>query len=337
MKLGDFRDPSGFQIADLDHLKDVVDAEGDCETDDITLAASSLLAGIENPRDLSFSEKSIQVGQPSDLSIIHEVETDAGSQLIGYFSRPTVRLPTTVEEIAAQYLLRSDEETLEPGTKVVFYSAGFQSQSHFDVYHASVKSEKGSFLDDHLQSIALTGSLETDGSHQRTSRYYQQSLKNRLEKYGALELYRSLESSFLSMILAGIVSQFHIDAEKSLRNATDALKKERLQLASACKQLSVLGFATRIARTVNRQGPLGNQLAESLKYAFDKDQSPTPQGVENSEWQGIWYVYQLRCSIAHAGAKGIVFEDFGTDGETLLREIYIDLEQMVLGALGVTV
>ncbi|UWP97682.1 hypothetical protein [Aliiroseovarius crassostreae] len=336
MKLSDFRDPSGLPIENIEHLRRLAESEVDCQSEIITLAASSLLAGVEEMKEFSFSEATTRVGLASSQYLVHEAETDRGSQLIGYFGPSENRLPTTIEVIAAQYLLSEDGHSLAPDTTVLFSSKGFRDHSHFDIYQASLMSANGSFFQEQSQSIALEGSLSQSGSFQRAARYYGQSLSNRKEKYGALELYRALESGFLSMILAQVTNQFHIDAKRSLKAALDALEKERLQLASACQVLNILEPATKVARAINSSGPRGNKLAEELKQAFDKDTSPKPHGVEHIEWQGIWYIYQIRCSIAHAGAKGIVFEDFGADGDELLQEIYLHLEQMVLGALGIT-
>lgn len=333
MEISEFTNSLGVPISDIDALRELADSNSNCVIADTVVEAKSVLVAIENPHGLDFHIRPKPKIASRD-ALVHEAISEEAVFNIGYVANSGSPLVTFAEEAFCEFILSVHGRTLENDECVFFFTSGFSNEATFNFYETAVLSEKDSTLGSEVQSILV----QSPAKHglALVGRYLTQSYENRFGKYGFLELYRALEAVFLSMILVNLEANFHSDANRALKQASDSLGKERVQLANACSTLGLGDFATRIARSINRLDPVGNNFAKDLHRTFDKDTSTKPYQLQDSEWMGAWYIYQLRCSIAHAGASGIVFEDYGNDATDLIEEVYSDMEKLVFGALGIS-
>lgn len=331
MPLNRFKDSAGRPLNSNDELNVLASSESTCVADGITLDATSVVSAISDPESFEYELFDCPLNIHRKYAY-HEIITGTRSHKIGYatFSDDEVRMPTSLEKIISTYLLSDPDEKLNAGKQILFSSEKFSSIPISNSIRSAILSNYNSIF--HRNDCSIYERVLDEEICQTCNRYAQQSYENYEKKYGFLELYRAMEALFLHMILRQINNDFSKKPESSLQRALEAVKKERLQLAIASQTLNQVATLDEIAHTVDKLVPWNNSFAKALQADFNRDSSDHA-GVDKRAWKGAWYIYQIRCSIAHAGATGMVFEDYA-DAPDVIKELYPTMEQLVFGSLG---
>lgn len=145
-------------------------------------------------------------------------------------------------------------------------------------------------------------------------------------KFKFLEFYRVLESVFLFEVKSRIISHFDLDPGAAVSAAADALKSEmsRIMDIAESKPRYFEEIYTIIYNIKNT-----NQFANAI---YSKATQKIKTEKKHSRI-GAAFIYQIRCSIVHAGETGLIFERY-PDGEQIVELITRPMEMLALSICG---
>ncbi|WP_203291860.1 hypothetical protein [Maricaulis parjimensis] len=329
MKIDKFSDSDG-NVATLEAVRAASETDAQFYFVDIPVSASNLLAAADNENDLDFTP-----AQANARTNFHEVVCDSKTASFGTIVANEESIPTALEPALCKFILFGQSD-LESSSDVHFhfYEKTLKQHSIFEVLEAANKCRSQTAFHKNKTSI-LTD--EESIYAERSNRLIAQSYQFYGTKYGFLELYRSLESGFLDSILSVVNRDFSKNPRACLEKALQSISKERAQLASLIVDNGDSSLLNLLARDFDnlKKGKIKeNTFAKEISKLFSKDNSEKISGMEENAWRGAWIIYQIRCSIAHAGSQGLVIEDFD-DNEDIISALYDYVERISLSLVGI--
>lgn len=183
-------------------------------------------------------------------------------------------------------------------------------------------------------SVADTSSLIKS---ERARKLLAVALCSEPASYRLLSFYRLLESVYLSSLLDGINAGFFGNPSKALNEAGDALKAEWRQLVALAANRG-LGSQFESLSIEYKRLKNGSRYLSAIDHALSPvvGREASVPGCSLNAQHGCRVLYQIRCSIAHAGSGNVVFED-APDGDTALSQLLPILEDIVYALLDVTI
>jgi hypothetical protein len=266
--------------------------------------------------------------KPRYWSVEHQ--TDGSGEIFGFPEQSTQDLPTAIE-IAIVRAVSATSPALHPqilGGGYEIYLGPDRALTDFR-----------KILD--IVSKPLAGSsLLYDGANQaivsecaseRLKIVSLGCLKNSFHtapiKYRFLEIYRIMENLFINNIKRKLIEDFDSEPSASLSDAADALKSEITQLCKLAEQHEAC-FEKCLSVLKELKG--SNRFVAALFRRVS-------QKKWNSNGQcatGAAMIYQIRCSIVHAGTKDMIYENFD-DSEAAVETVLPHVERAALLLLGV--
>jgi hypothetical protein len=146
-----------------------------------------------------------------------------------------------------------------------------------------------------------------------------------------LGYYRIFEYGYLSAILNKINDNFLIDPSKAIDEAQESSKNELNQFIELVNLNGLTDFFETIADGVKDLKSNYNRFACALEDRFSND--VRAKGFTKAK-KGVYFAYQIRCAIVHAGEKGLIFESY-SDAVDAISDLIKPLEEAVLWHLGV--
>jgi hypothetical protein len=153
------------------------------------------------------------------------------------------------------------------------------------------------------------------------------SLRTSPLKFRFLELYRMMEARFLAEIKAKLILNFDAEPSAALSESIDALKSELNQ---------IVGLAETQKDAFEACWTVIDQVKNTNRFSAALFRRVAKKGVDGGgKWKtGAALVYQIRCSIVHAGEKDLIFERF-PDGEEVVEMLIPCVERAALMLVGV--
>lgn len=298
----------------------------------IPFSAQSLLDASTDFKQYKFETIPKHISRFS--TVIHEFVHDAGETIAGYVELEDLytSIPSAIEVILCKFILDRNDIDLLTGNRLIFFQENFPECLNGVLVREFFKSDHANFFSMHNSS--MFEALDEEYPPQML-RIVKNACSSANSKYKILEYYRALEALFLQNILRKINEDYPVDPKKTLEQAVDSLKKERDQLVSLMSHKGQTTVAREINRLIERKNADGNRYCSKLMEKFAKNKEK-PTLDDDGAWRGCWYIYQIRCSIAHAGTDNIVYEYFD-DSDDIVAELAPIMEQILLGCIGISV
>ena len=147
-------------------------------------------------------------------------------------------------------------------------------------------------------------------------------------KWRFLLLYRILENGYIRNLLEVIQKNIFFKPRDTLSKATDTLANEYSQLKNLVEQNGLSPIFDKIQRVAHNSK---NLYLIAIKEKLDQD-SRAKSGKPFEK--GAYIIYQIRCSIVHAGEMSIFYDKY-PDAEAGLHELYELFDNAVFKYLGV--
>lgn len=147
-------------------------------------------------------------------------------------------------------------------------------------------------------------------------------------KFRFLELYRVMEALFIADVKSRLMADFDTEPSVALSDALDALQSELKQITALAEKHQDLFEACWTAMDGMKNT---NRFVAAVFKRLEKKKANG-----RGKWQtGAALIYQLRCSIVHAGEKDMIFENF-PDGDAAIKAILPIVERAALRMIGIT-
>lgn len=147
-------------------------------------------------------------------------------------------------------------------------------------------------------------------------------------KWRFLLLYRILENGYIRNLLESIQANIFFKPKDTLARATETLANEYSQLTNLVEHNGLSQLFEKIQRATHNTG---NSYLGAIKEKMDQD----PRAKNSKPFQkGAYIIYQIRCSIVHAGEMSIFYDKY-PDAEAGLHELYDIFDSAVFKYLGV--
>jgi hypothetical protein len=322
-------DPSSGAALTADDLLAISQEDGSCDCYGFQFSAAAILEAMTSNEQISFEEVDLIPGQ-RDFAY-HEVHYEQGVCAVGFLRLPFQGPVPTALEVAVAMCLESglDANRLSAEISLFFRIGTSIPDPVARVVKRSLWQNSDTFTSRNLASKLEDGPLN-DG-RERICRHLLQSYDYHMNKYGFLELFRASEACFLLGILQNVNAKFLSHPRRILEEALSSISAENRAVKDLIEASQSNQIAELVADRVNALRAGGNTLATELYDRFErrteKDKSKT--------WRAACYLYLVRCSIAHAGQDGLIFEDY-VDGEALLSELFPLFEEIVLRLVGIS-
>lgn len=147
-------------------------------------------------------------------------------------------------------------------------------------------------------------------------------------KWRFLLLYRILENGYIRNLLEVIQQNIFFKPKDTLAKATDTLTNEYSQLTNLVEQNGLIALFEKIQRATHNTR---NLYLGAIKEKLEQD-SRAKNGKPFQK--GAYIIYQIRCSIVHAGEMSIFYDKY-PDAESGLHELYDLFDNAVFKYLGV--
>ena len=147
-------------------------------------------------------------------------------------------------------------------------------------------------------------------------------------KWRFLLLYRILENGYIRNLLEVIQGNIFFKPKDTLSKATETLANEYSQLTNLVEKNGLTAIFEKIQRATHTTR---NSYLSAIKEKLDQDSR-----AKNSKpfQKGAYIIYQIRCSIVHAGEMSIFYDKY-PDAEAGLHELYDLFDSAVFKYLGV--
>lgn len=330
MNISNFRSPDNEPLT-IELLHSLADEAAKVYYEDYTFGANSLKSATSSRDEFEFSIiDALEIRNENFL--VHECMHQGGSSLVGRLTKvlPTDILPDKAEEILCTLILNDLSISEINQKEVFFHHVNFPDGICREIIFSAIKSSKLNLF--HKGSISILSGQRTF-KNILVERITKQYLDNKSSKFSFLEAYRALEAMFLESILNELNEKFFQDPEKAVTNAKSSIEKERIQLGKLIYHQKQDQIARKFNSLIENNAQNGNSYCAALKSRRELDKSSVPI-PDNSTWFGCWYIYQMRCSIAHAGANGIVYEAFEDSGQ-IIEDACLLVEAIIAGILGI--
>lgn len=147
-------------------------------------------------------------------------------------------------------------------------------------------------------------------------------------KWRFLLLYRILENGYIRNLLETIQSNIFFKPKDTLSKAAETLANEYSQLVNLVEKNGLSLIFEKIQRAAHTTR---NQYLSAIKEKLDQD----PRAKNSKPFQkGAFIIYQIRCSIVHAGEMSIFYDKY-PDAEAGLHEVYDLFDGAVFKYLGI--
>lgn len=311
-----------------DDLLELSKSDGSCDYRGLTISAASILEAITDSSAFTWEEVT-SVDFQNDFGY-HEVYHPQAVSALGFIRLPIGRRLTTSLEVALVrcMLLGFNEDKLNDQTVLFFYAGQDLPQAIRKTIRAAMQASSKSFFERNSTSSLGSGSLQL--SQDRICRHVAQSYDYHSKKYGFLELFRAAETCFFASILSNVNSGFMSSPEKALKSALDSIRAESKAIKSVIDASQSNQQAEAIADTINQLRGTGNTFAAELFKQFERR---TDKSDTSKTWRASCYLFSIRCSIAHAGQDGLVYEDFN-DADAVVDAIFCLFEDIMLKSVG---
>lgn len=202
----------------------------------------------------------------------------------------------------------------------------------FGLSHSSVSL---SAIAPHLASgasrVELNGNL--NGFKSIQARLLLEASSVQHPKWRFLSLYRILENAYLENIKLALLDAFDEDASKAVENAKAKLSSEVNQLASLAESADLITEFEAFNVEVDAQILAGNKYVTMLDRSAEKEVLyKAPEAYK----KGVQRFYKMRCSIAHAGASSVIYEQFA-DANVGTLALLPSVEAIALKSLKITI
>lgn len=278
-----------------------------------------------------FKMQEISIADTSITSKGHEVIFEGNS----YFSSLLTsfdNLPTEIEVALLNLIIWSDHPPI------------FDETKNYMIHEANLPLECEKIIESSLCHSELT-IFSKNSNSKYNNQLFDWLSKDKIRKllisahpyfegkFGFLEMYRALEVGHLSSVRKAFNDKILTDAKSAIKTAEKSVSSDKNMLATFTKETGSESFFKKIFSEVEMLGKTGNSFANELMKKANADVSNKPSLINQQCWQGTTIVYQIRCSIAHAGATGIVVEDF-TDSKEVFLKVNPILESLIANILG---
>ncbi len=151
-----------------------------------------------------------------------------------------------------------------------------------------------------------------------------------------LSFYRIIERGYLKAILQKINQEFMKSPQTTVSGAVKLLDNECSQFVGLVKDHDLSYFFEDFADCVENLSSSMNEYAIMLERELTEDKSRWNEAFKpgNKYVKGVFLCYKVRCSIVHAGASSLVFDEF-SDADNALRSLVIPLENAVMKYMGI--
>lgn len=152
-----------------------------------------------------------------------------------------------------------------------------------------------------------------------------------------LSMYRMIERGYLKAILQKINQEFMRSPKTIVEDAVRLLDNEYSQFVGLVKDHDLCSFFEDFATSVDGLSRGMNKYAIMLEKEVSEDKlHKNSVFAPGNKWKkGVLLCYKARCSIVHAGASSLVFDEF-PDGDDALRTLVIPLENAVMKYIGIS-
>ena len=152
------------------------------------------------------------------------------------------------------------------------------------------------------------------------------SFKTSPLKFRYLEIYRMMEARFLADVKSKLFASFDAEPSAALSEAADALKSEMAQISS---------LATDHPEPFEECWNILNGMKNTNRFVAALFKRIEKKGLHSGGKckSGAALIYQIRCSIVHAGEKDMIFEKY-PDGESALSAVICGVERAALRLVG---
>ncbi|WP_155629260.1 hypothetical protein [Burkholderia territorii] len=176
-----------------------------------------------------------------------------------------------------------------------------------------------------------SATLDPDGFYSKVEEFgiLREALSETRIKWRFLLLYRILENGYIRNLLESIQSNIFFNPKDTLIKATDSVQNEFLQLTALIDK-NGLGEHFDAIRKAVYKGKSGNKFLEALQNKLESDPRAKKQKPAH---QGAFIVYQIRCSIVHAGEMSIFFDKY-PDATIGLQSLYEHFDTAIFKYLG---
>lgn len=147
-------------------------------------------------------------------------------------------------------------------------------------------------------------------------------------KWRFLLLYRILENGYIRNLLEVIQNNIFFKPKDTLSKATETLANEYSQLTNLVEKNGLIPIFEKIQRATHTTR---NLYLSAIKEKLEQD-SRTKSAKPFQK--GAYIIYQIRCSIVHAGEMSIFYDKY-PDAEAGLHELYELFDNAVFKYLGV--
>ncbi|WP_175751465.1 hypothetical protein [Burkholderia anthina] len=183
----------------------------------------------------------------------------------------------------------------------------------------------------HEYNSHTSATLDPDGFYSKVEEYgiLREALTETRIKWRFLLLYRILENGYIRNLLETVQQNIFFNPKDTLNKAADSLQNEFSQLTALIDKNGLGDHFESIRKTLyNRKAT--NSFLAALHEKLEKD--PRCKGKKGPH-QGAFIVYQIRCSIVHAGEMSIFFDKY-PDAAAGLQELYGYFDTAVFQYLG---
>lgn len=269
------------------------------------------------------------VPRPIYWSVEHK--TAGPAEVFGFIGGAHIVLPTAVEVAIVRALAAAppeDHEKILSGGAMIYLGPQAACDKIFDVARviqdplvgSSIfcSSAKNLIVDENVDVLLNNFALECIASSLRTAPL----------KFRFIELYRIIEARFISDVKARLLSRYDAEPIAALSDAMDALKSEFNQLTRLAEgQKSEFED---LWITIDDFKKTGNKFS----YALFRSIEVKGRAGGGKFLAAAALIYQIRCSIVHAGERDMIFEKF-PDADGLLTEILPKMERIVMLLVGI--
>ncbi|CAN7660044.1 hypothetical protein [Pseudomonas sp. LjRoot263] len=147
-------------------------------------------------------------------------------------------------------------------------------------------------------------------------------------KWRFLLLYRILEHGYIRNLLELIQQNIFFKPKDTLTKATETLTNEYSQLTNLIEQNGLIPLFDKIQKATHHTT---NLYLGAIKEKLEQD-SRAKNGKPFQK--GAYIIYQIRCSIVHAGEMSIFYDKY-PDAESGLHELYDLFDNAVFKYLGI--
>lgn len=306
----------------------LAERQGQCVCQGITLSAAAVVDALTNGRAAEW--KVLNNSLPMRPYLYHDLNWADRQTSFGTVVIPAqTSLPTAVETALAACFLNGYVPELQEGKQTIAFILGATPRPELANLIRSVWAcNADTFF--HRSSSSVVQDAPAGYDTARVSRYVGQCYENYGRRYGFLELFRAAETCFYAGLLSKLNREFLSNPKRITKEVSSALDAEARMINVVISESGAIALGEEVADRVHRLRTQNNSFAAELFRNFErrteKDNSKT--------FRAAVYLFQVRCSIAHAGQDGLIYEEFD-DADAVLIELFELFEEILLHALGI--